>query len=602
MATDTAPEINPRILIRGEGKNTVIVVGENEVLKVGQRGNRDIRTGGTILEEAHSYIRATAEKAKTGEALVDGEVGGFTAITDKLTQRNKDGGRALRKDMAGMIVHVNEVNGQNAAQNWQELNDPKKAKAVREKNWEMGLLHQYIKESGGDPAKLDWIAVSAYGQALVESYKRGQQIKKETLEKLVKTSTLPNNKAKQKMLTQLLTREGHSTAGIGGEWKGDQQREIAFDRLLGLRQSEVTVDLAGYLNRQFYEQAVKKRLGAERSQTVTRLSKDGKKMEVVQPFWEKVKGRARLSSRLSFESLDPNSELGKFLNNLGELDYWRGKAAIDRQWSLYTGVPIESGEIRSARAAGEGLFSVLNKDNVNAAEVNECCGPEAELQISKDDKVCDALNILYHLAEGKTYQESLEELKVFFKEKYNEDIDFNRLPVEITDAVRIAYFYAFDIRANGNKDARYKSWLVGEFENLAWVTDVNGTRVNLLGDAFALKPDDMVERGWWSGRNASLAHNAISGDPTEYNPKKYDYQNTAKWQYGFFYTQGLDRDNKRVRHYDVDPNVEGDNILPGTMGKFEHFDNSNRDHRRAVFDRLQKVAREDFLNKKPYCN
>lgn len=618
MGDEGKKDINPTISLEGSGKDAVISVrparinitgqkpesalGEPEdVLRIGQT-KQNIRTA-TLLEQAWSLIRYTASKVKDGEALVDEEIEAFTDITDRLTQKGKDGGRALRLDMAGMIVHVDDLDKKTAAQNWKDLSDPKKAEAVRVKNFEMGLLFNYIKEFNGDPEKLDWAIVVAYGQALVEGYQKGPQIKKETLKALVDAS-IRDPKGREEFYQKLLIREGYADAIKTGKgdrkWRDWQEREKAFDVLLGVRQPEATVDPVKFLERQFYELAVRPRLEAMRAPTVTRLAKDGKRMEIVQSWWEKHVKRARLASRLSFEVLNPSSELGKYLNDLGELDFWRGKAAIDRMWSLYTGIPIESGEVRQARAAGEGLFSVLTKDNVNAAEVSECCGPGAELQISKDGKVCDAINILYHLAEGKTYKESLEELKVFFKQKHKTDIDFNKeLPGFVKDAVMIAYFYGLDIRANGNKDARYKSWLVGEFESIGWVTDVNGNRINLLGDAFALKPDDMVERGWYSGRNASLAFNAITGGSEIYDPKEQSHR-TEKWQSVFFYALGLDRDNKRVRHYDVDPNVPDDNILPGTMGKFEKFYNKNKDHRRALFDRLVEVAKQDLNESKPY--
>ncbi len=387
-------------------------------------------------------------------------------------------------------------------------------------------------------------------------------------------------------------------------------QENARDKMAGLQKRErqgvkedINTEVWGVDPREYWRKkllgVVEDRLKAMRAPTVTRLAKNGRRMEIVQTLTDKLLRRGRLASRLSFESLAPESTLGSFLNEYGRLDFWRGKAAIDRMWSLYIGVPIESASVRSARAPGEGLFSVLTKENVYAAEIGECCGPEAELQISKDDKVCDALNILYHLAEGKTYQQSLEELKVFFKKKYNEDIDFNNLPVEVKDAVMIAYFYALDIRANGNKDARFKSWLVGEFENLGSVTDVSGREYNLLGPAFALKSDDMMERGWFSGRNASLAFNAITGKPEIYDPNQPEHRR-LKWQEVFFYTLGLDRDNQRVRHYQIDRSVPDDqNILPGTYGMFESFNNNNADHRRAVFDRLNQVREADRNELKP---
>ncbi|OGD87704.1 hypothetical protein A2936_02180 [Candidatus Uhrbacteria bacterium RIFCSPLOWO2_01_FULL_47_25] len=591
-----------------EKKKPRVAVQSDQVSKTGQLAEaakgeqRDYLLAGqkpgaidshTLFGAMERLIRKTAKGAESGEALTDDEIEAFYVLSQELPGGKRELASDLREYATDMILQVDKTD---AVAAWNNLGDARLAATARKNNPELALVYDYIQFHGGDPKKIVWKTVVAYGKAVQASKKEGVKTPQDILKTLAENSTMKPAE-KDDLYEKLKTREGYTG---NKPWKDQQERERAFDLLLGLRQPETKVDVLGFWKQEFYKRAVKPRLEAERSQTIAKLEKDGKKMEIVQPFWEKIKGRARLASRLSFESLDPYSNLGKFLNELGELDYWRGKAAIDRMWSLYTGVPIESGEIRSARAAGEGLFSVLNKDNVNAAEVNECCGPEAELQISKDDKVCDALNILYHLAEGKTYQQSLEELKTFFKKKHKIDIDLKKeLPGFIKDAVMIAYFYGLDIRANGNKDDRYKSWLVGEFQNIGWVTDVNGNRINLLGEAFALKPDDMADRGWFSGRNAALAYNAISGDPNEYSPKNYSYQRTAKWQTVFLYLLGLDRDNRRVRHYDIDPNVPDDNILPGTMGKFERFDNNNQDHRRAVFDRLVAVAMEDFNANKP---
>lgn len=608
MATDAAPEINPRTQIKGEGKNAVVIVGEKEVLRVGQQGNLDIRTGGTLLEEAHSYIRATAEKAKTGEALVDGEVDGFTAIIDKLTQRSKDGGRALRRDMAAMIVQVNEVNSQDAAQNWKDLNDPKKSKAIKAKNWEMGLLHEYIKQSGGDSTKLDWEVVSVYGQALVEGQKG--QIKKETLRKLAYASVRKDSKGKEQFYQRLLMREGYKDAKKTGhedrEWRDAQEKEKAFDVLLGVRQPEATVDLAGYLNRQFYEQVVVSRFEAmgpaEHGKLVVEkhpLRRFRRKEEKLVIEVDKNNKKGRIWPSLGYATVNEHTVIGKFLESISStvIDgrkvnvarYWRGKAALNEAY--YYGYKQQTLGMKDAQARQHlgDWFSEMK----DVADIREYIGYAVTAMIGEDPRLADAIYVLYSSGKHQSYSEKLKLLggKYHFSPT-------GELPSFITQAIMYQEIMALDPGNISPQDNRDKMYNAGKWFNLEVVSDAAGKLFEFLGIDFAFTTLPSSRIGVVSEAARNYDYKSLGRDDSEFDPDQNEAQNDLEWQQCHFFR--LAQSHKELRRaYDKTKHqilINGQPVeaVPGQTGEFppyvnDWFDTETQEftHRKVVFENFK---------------
>lgn len=619
MADEGKRDINPQILIEGEGKDASIVVrptrtivgrksetalGESErLLAIGQN-QQDIRTG-TILEQAGAYINLTASKAENGEAVVDEEIIGFDKITDKLTQKGKDGGRALRLDIASMTVRVNDLDSKQAAQNWKDLNDSNKAEAVRKNNPEMGLLYNYIKEFGGDPAKLDWQIVVAYGRALTESY-TSKQISKPTLKALAEAS-IRDKGGQEEFYQKLLIREGYADAkkdkAGNRKWRDQHEREAAFDKLLDIRQPEATVDPVRFLERQFYEQALSKRLRDMRSSAVSFLDKSGdrQKMMIGRPKNPEhfTKG---FSPALVYRTVEDTTQIGKLLDRVGMGAFWRGKACIDvLYWSFYKGQLMGDSQSRS-EAKDADIFA---KRKEVSQTLRQYAGAVALSYMEKDQRFVEAMNVLYALNEGMTYEQKLKKLAA----EYNFDID-GELPDFITDAVMFEKVFVRDALNMSRADLRIVAYHPAQIFDKELATDAEGKVYELLGKNMRLTDSPLMKMGWWDASNARFNYEAIVPDFRLFEPEKYDDQLDKIWQHcGMFLLELNDRRHDLTKKFDEkeeEISIRGEKMtaLMGQTGEYQNYQNERfkkkkgekegfYDHRRGVFDWIKGMQAKD---------
>lgn len=594
-------------------------------MKAGQKRGQ-IHTG-TIWEQAEAYINQEAKKTKTGEAIVDETIAGFGIITDKLTQKGKDGGKALRLDMAAMAVAANDNDPKTAAQDWKDLSDPKKAEAVREKNSGLGLLYDYIKEFGGDPAKLDWQIVVAYGRALAESYDKrgGGQIDKKTLDALVSATTMTESEKKE-LYQKLLAREGYSGAKPKNKidnrkWKDDKERERALDRLLSLRQPEVTVDPVAFLERQFYERAVRPRLEAMgpgehaelkiEKHPKRRMVRTPQKMELVvdsqkrKPAWP----------TLSYSTVNEHTKIGQFLKSLGDTEidgrkvnvfnYWAGRAVLYE--AFYYGyrqqfLGMKNYEMRLDKGAWFYNFDAIH-------DIEAFTGYAVMDLIGQDPRLAEAVSVLYSNGSDLSYAERLGILgeKYGFGRYDKKSKSFNgQLPEFIARAVMIQKLFVFDPNNIEPNDTREKIINFAKWYNEEVVTDSSGKPIEFWGKDFVLSTLPLTMMGFASDLAKKHDFKALAVDDSDWDPQNDPYQKDLYWQYCNFYRLATKDKNLRLVYSKLRqqlvlkiPEKNGEQTIPleavlGQTGEFTAFENFFYDtetgeyiHRKIVFENFK---------------
>lgn len=645
MTDEGKKDINPTISIERKGKDAVISVrptrtnitgqkpetalGEPEdLLRVGQTGVQDIRTA-TLLEQAWSLIRHTANKTKDGEALIDEEIKAFTDITDRLTQKGKDGGRALRLDMANMIVHVNDLDKdkKTADQNWKDLSDPKKAEAVREKNFEMGLLYNYIKEFGGDPAKLDWQVVVAYGKALTESYKRGKKIDKSILKTLAEATSTGN---KNDLYQKLLARESYDEAKPKNnkdkrKWSSDQEKEKAFDRLLSLRQPEVTVDPVRFLERQFLK-VVEDRLDAMRGEfnwTETDPNDPDKLVWALQ--FEKGQGFSR-GLKLSLFAMDEYEDyfngqgvVASFITRMGRKDYWEGKRRLDRA-CLAKALGLVEGETND-------IYAELTQEKIQESGIDALAGAEAVGLWTIDENFTRAYDLLFASVEVKKDQEGYYFQPATLRGQI-EAARKQKIPERsIEDAIKASLIFATDMVKNAPaKNRLFVTERFVEYYRAGKIVDETGRVHDLFSDGFGLTDSVVGKMGRHSPRNAVIDYAANTVDRRRLDLANNPDQRDEQWMSDFWlkavglrgiYGARPDPKEQRTR-FNGDPATNfypEDIVLPGNVEDYLDYNNTlTRDigetnpddsprrtfiHRRALYEVLEKVLQQhEELKKK----
>ncbi len=379
--------------------------------------------------------------------------------------------------------------------------------------------------------------------------------------------------------------------------------------------------------------AIEDRLKAMRSSVAAYLEKTGdqQKMEIGRPKQDKS-GRG-LETALAYQSVTGESLLGQFLDSMNRGGYWRGKAYLDvLYWSLYRGQLVGNVEAMSDKT----------EPDINAArkEVNntlrQYSGEVALSNMEKDSRFIDALNVLYFLNQGETYEKKLQilgEKYGLWDEKKKEFI--GELPDFITDAVMFEKVFVLDALNMARGDLRIVAYHPAQIFDRELVTDTQGQVYELLGKNMRLTESPMMKMGWWDASNARFNYEAIVPDTREYNPKENADQLDKIWQHCFMYLLELnDRRHDLTRKFEdknekiailpeltldilTKASAEGKGVeeillmmakpmtaTQGQTGEFLGYQNGRLkikkdenngvyDHRQTVFDRIRTQFEED---------
>ncbi|MBU1322864.1 hypothetical protein KKE75_02290, partial [Patescibacteria group bacterium] len=602
---DASPNIEKTVARVGDKSGTVVSYKELVETETGERiptsepeillrANQGQDTlDNSLLGQANRAIMALQKPTKEGIALTDGELRPvLDHIEKKFPGGNRETAKELKDYVVKMIFAVQEKIP-TAPQLFEDLDDPVKAGAIREKeeNADLVAVYDYVSLFGEKTGGFSWKTMLAYAQALQAAQKDGK-IDEKILENLVNQSTL-DDKGKKRMYQALLEREGYSGTKT---WKSREQREKAFDKLLDLRQPETAVDVQRFLKLRLYD-AVAMRLGAMRSSAVSNLEKSpsGQKMEIGRPK-NPEHFKKGFSPSLVFHTVEDTTVIGQFLDDVGQGAYWRGKACLDvLYWSLYKGQIMGDSQSRS-EARDVDIFS--SRKDMNKY-LREYAGAVALSYMEKDPKFIDALNILYNLNQGMSYEQKLKKLS----EKYGNFNINEELPGFVTDAVMFEKVYVLDAMNMSRADLRIEAYHPAQIFESELVTDAQGRVMQFLGKNMRFTESPMMKLGWWDASNARFNYEAMVPDLRDYEPGKNWDQKDKIWQHCGMYLleiQGRRSDLKRIF------TDEGEKIIingkwmtatPGQSGEFLNYQNERikkkkgeeggeYDHRRGVYSRI----------------
>jgi len=613
-------------------------MGEERVyLKLGRK-SRDAQTQFGILERQLELMMKRGENA---EALTDGELEMALKIIAKLPGR-REGRRELSLYVAGMILKVNDEGFKGKKEGkkdkpedvWEEFKKGKNIEELGEKHPEMGLVYEYIKIHGKDPGEVGWKEVLTYGRALAAISEK-KKISKEVLKEIAENATYgidadttpaKEQKIKEDLYQKLLAKEGYGSSNkTAKEWKNDGAKESVFSLWLGLRHENVVVDVERYWKQRRLLPVVNYRLKRMRSQAVARVKDKGKpkdkgekkEMEATRP---KDRGKKEMmeitrpkdmrkeeywkgyNSALALEDLASKTLLGRYLDEMGEGAYWRGKAKLDHAYlGLYMGILIDHPEA-AMRSGMIGNFAKMSSDTLGD-HIRSYTGVQANYEMAQDERVIDVLNHLYFLTD-EPYGVKLKRLG----EKYGFDPKGD-LPDFVTDAVMMEKVFMMDIKNMYTSDRRQQIMDPAGFYLRKAVTyrgpmdDGLYRVVEMMGNHFKFCEGILMKMGFVSAMNIKENYHAIVPDEErEFDPEKYPDQKDLIWQYMFMFALQLRKKPLRRMvekgdevNYKVPPGLAAEFMVYSNWRKRKGKDDKKEkfDHREGVFNRFLEVLKED---------
>jgi len=534
-------------------------------------------------------VKRIWEKVETREGLTEKEVGEVLNLIEWIP-----GGKEMSEEQltdqlieAAVWIYKNtydtRANLLKAAEAWDKLRlatlveneDYKPSQAEKDKIMREREEVEGVEDGakGTDPrvADLYWYCMAHEGdaQTLRLSDILAEQLKEEN---------------KNSWLQELVTAE-------------DQRDQNIFKTKIPQRLTErqvreqLAIDAKGYWEGLLLE-AMEARLGiGMRSQARARLEEeeDGKvkKVKLVIRATED-EGFEGYQSALAIALVAKDTVIGGFLDSMERGAYWRGKAKLDiAYWSMYMGELIDFSEA----IQDSPLIDVFSKidERLMQAGVRNHTGATAIIQMSKDQKMMDALNVIYRLPNGLGYREALVELNK--RPEHNFDPD-GELPDYVTDAVMVSQIWGEDAKAMNSKDRRYQIWNFADFYFKRFIK-VYGNIVDVLGASFRFTEDNVSKMGFALPRNLWFNYQAMTDDERELDVVEHPDQKDKLWQHYFFYL--LQRKHRKLREW-VELGYEGSeaiqNLKLGKAGAFSAYNNERLDHRQGVYKRFEETLKE----------
>jgi len=610
---DASPNIEKRAAQLGKKIGTIISYSEQVEKETGERiptsepeillrANQGQDTeNNSLFGQANRAIRTLRELAEKGIALTDGELRPvLDHIEQKFPGRNRETAKELKDYVVKMVFAVQEKIP-NASQLFQELEDSTKAEAIRknDKYADLVAVYEYVSLFGEKTGNFSWKTMLAYAQALQAAQKDGK-IDKKILQNLVDQSTL-NNQGKKNMYDRLLEREGHSA---GEKWKSKEQKEKAFDKLLDLRQPETAVDVQRFLKLRLYD-AVAMRLGAMRGPYTAKLEKrvgvGGEELQKMEIVPKKGLKFPKYNCTLVPDVVDEKTAIGKFLDEMGEGAFWRGKAGLDALYWWFT-VGQQMSVSADLPETDRDLFR-KTRDSVSM-NLRKYAGWVANYNMGEDKQFNEAQTVLYQLYPDLIFEERLKILGKNQKFLAQDEQLPEELPDHIADAVMFEKAMVLDAFNMIKGDSRRLDYHPAQEFHLENVTDLAGKVYKFLGEKMRFCEDEMLKLGWFCAQNLAFNYGAMVPDLREFNPKKYWDQKDKIWQHIFMYLLELnDRDwtlKRVIRKKEDRAFINGQPMTagPGETGEYMNYYNERTyngeyDHRRGVFKRILSVFTQD---------